>query len=271
MHIGLSTSGFYGRFETEEAAEYIATLPVDCAEAFLQTPSEYTREFAAQARRCFGPVACTSIHPMGIQFENSMMSRSKRQRQDAFDMFCRVLDAGRALGAGTYVYHGLNTSLLSPLPWNLQRNLDVLGPMCELAAQREMVIGWENVCWCQLTTPQRVREAAAALDAVRFTLDIKQAMRAGCDPLDFIPAMGGHLANVHICDWKEDGGLCLPGEGSFDFAAFFSALAQSGYDGPVIIEPYLRLIHSEEALLGSIRSMRALLEQSDNREGGEKA
>ena len=157
MRIGLSTSGFYGRFETEEAAEYIAALPVDCAEAFLQTPSEYTLEFAALVRRSFGRVHCTSVHPMGTQFENSMMSRSKRQRQDAFDLFCRVLDAGMALGAGTYVYHGRSTSLLSPLPWDLQKNLDVLGPMCELAAQREMVIGWENVCWCQLTTPQRVR------------------------------------------------------------------------------------------------------------------
>ena len=271
MRIGLSTSGFYGRFETEEAAEYIAALPVDCAEAFLQTPSEYTREFAAKTRRRFGPVACTSVHPMGIQFENSMMSRSKRQRQDAFDLFCRVLDAGKTLGAKTYVYHGRSTSQLSPLPWDLQKNLDVLGPMCELAAQRGMVIGWENVFWCQLTTPGRVREAAAALGDVRFTLDIKQAMRAGCDPIDFVAAMGGRLANVHICDWREDGGLCLPGEGRFDFGAFFAALAQTGYDGPVIIEPYLRLIHSEEALLESIHLMRALLEKGEKREGGKRA
>ena len=270
MRIGLSTSGFYGRFETEEAAEYIAALPVDCAEAFLQTPSEYTLEFAALVRRSFGRVHCTSVHPMGIQFENSMMSRSKRQRQDAFDLFCRVLDAGKALGAGTYVYHGRSSAQLSPLPWDLQKNLDVLGPMCELAAQREMVIGWENVCWCQLTTPQRVREAAAALDAVRFTLDIKQAMRAGCDPMDFVAAMGGRLVNVHICDWREDGGLCLPGEGCFDFGALFTSLAEAGYDGPVIIEPYLRLIKSEDALLASIRSMRALLEPSEKHEGGER-
>ena len=53
------------------------------------------------------------------------------------------------------------------------------------------------------------------------------------------------------------------------FGAFFAALAQTGYDGPVIIEPYLRLIKSEEALLASIRSMRALLEQSEKR-GGER-
>ena len=46
-----------------------------------------------------------------------------------------------------------------------------------------MVIGWENVCWCQLTVPGRVLEARAALPQVRFTLDIKQAMRAGGDPV----------------------------------------------------------------------------------------
>ena len=94
-------------------------------------------------------------------------------------------------------------------------------------------------------------------------------MRAGCDPMDFVAAMGGRLVNVHICDWREDGGLCLPGEGCFDFGALFTSLAEAGYDGPVIIEPYLRLIKSEEALLASIRSMRALLEQSEKR-GGER-
>ena len=262
MQLGISTAAFYGRLETEEAAGYISSLPLDCAEAFLQTRSEYEPAFAQMMRERFGPLRCTSVHPMGLHFETSMTSASPRQRADAFDMFRRVLDAGQALGAHTYVYHGLCSARLSPVPWNLQRNLDALGPMCEEAAQRGMVIGWENVFWCQLTTPERVLEAASALESVRFTLDIKQAMHAGCDPFAFVRAMGGRIANVHVCDWRDPKHLCLPGEGSFDFPALMRALRETGYDGPVIMEPYLSLISGEEALLRSIAHLRRAMHEA---------
>ena len=55
--------------------------------------------------------------------------------------------------------------------------------MQEEATQRKIKIAWENVCWCQLTTPERAREIRRLLPEIRFTLDIKQAMRAGRDPI----------------------------------------------------------------------------------------
>lgn len=262
MQLGVSTAAFYGRMETEEAAEYLSGLPLDCAEAFLQTQSEYASGFTRIMLERLGSLRVTSVHPMGIHFETQMTSASPRQRADAFDMFRRVLDAGHALGARTYVYHGICSARLSPVPWNLQRNLDALGPMCEEAAQRGMVIGWENVFWCQLATPERVLEAAAAFEPVRFTLDIKQAMHAGCDAFDFVRAMGGRISNVHVCDWHDAKHLCLPGEGCFDFPALMRALREVGYAGPIIIEPYLSLISSEDALLQSIAYLRAAMRDS---------
>ena len=242
MQLGLSTAAFYGRWETEEAAAAIAKLPLDCAEVFLQSDSEITPEFAALVRRNLGDIVCTSVHPLG-SYENYMAGRTTRQIKDAFAHFEKVLEAGAVLGANTVVDHGRHTPLLSPLPWNLEGTIG-------------MVVGWENVCWCQLTTPDRVREAKAALPQVRFTLDIKQAMRAGCDPIEYVHAMGDQLCNVHVCDWRADGKLCLPGEGVFDFDALMSALHEVEYHGPVIVEPYLRLIESDEALLRSIAFMR---------------
>lgn len=255
LQLGLSTAAFYGRWETEDAAAQIAQLGLECAEVFLQSDSENTKEFAALVRRNLGQTSCSSMHPLG-GYENHMAGRPARQMKDAFDHFRRVLDAGAVLGAKTFVYHGRNTPLLTPLAWNLAWNVEALTPMCEEAAQRGMVIGWENVFWCQLTAPERVLEAKTALPQVRFTLDIKQAMRAGCDPLAFVQAMGDRLCNVHVCDWDADGKLCLPGEGVFDFAALFAALRAVGYDGPVIMEPYLALIKNDEALARSIAFMR---------------
>lgn len=260
MKLGLSTAAFYGRHETEDAAARIAQLPLECAEVFLQSDSENTIEFARLVKENLCGVPCTSVHPLG-GYENYMAGRPARQVRDAFDHFRRVLDAGQTLGAQVFVYHGRNTPLLSPLPWNLKWNVEALAPMCEEAEQRGMIIGWENVCWCQLTEPSRVLEVREALPQVRFTLDIKQAMRAGCDPIAFVHAMGDRICNVHVCDWTEEGKLCLPGEGVFDFDALIGALRAVSYEGPVVMEPYLGLIKSDEALLQSIAFMRNIMKE----------
>lgn len=257
MQLGLSTAAFYGRWETEEAAREIALLGMDCAEVFLQTVSEYEPSFAELVREKLGGIPCVSMHPSGIQFENQMFGRSGRQRQDAFDLFRRTLDAAQRLGAQYYVYHGRSTALLKPLPFDLQANIDMIGRMGEEAARRGMYIAWENVSWCQLTTCERVARVRAAMPDVRFTLDIKQAMRAGEDPIAMARAMGDALVHVHVCDWKTDGTLCLPGEGSFDFCKLVAVLGELGYEGAVILEPYLALIHSDEALGRSIAYLRS--------------
>ena len=262
MQFGLSTAAFYGRWETEEAACEIALLGMDCAEAFLQTVSEYEPSFAALVRENLGGVPCVSMHPSGIQFENQMFGRSKRQRQDAFDLFRRALDAAQMLGARYYVYHGRSTALLKPLPFDLAANVDMVGRMGEEAAQRGLRIAWENVSWCQLTTCERIEQVRAAMPDVSFTLDVKQAMRAGEDPIAMARVMSDSLIHVHVCDWKVDGKLCLPGEGCFNFKKLFEALSELGYGGSVILEPYLALISSDEALKKSITYLRTLLELS---------
>lgn len=260
MQIGLSTAAFYGRYETEEAAEYMQNLPIDCVEVFLQSRSEYSAEFARIVRANLGDINCTSVHPLG-NHERFMANKPARQMCDAFDEYRRILDAGAELGAKTYVYHGLHSPLLKPLEWNPQWNIEAVGKMCEEALKRGMTVAWENVYWCQLTNPERVLEARRSLPQVRFTLDIKQAFRAGCDPLEFVWAMGDRLVNVHICDWDKEGNLCLPGDGVFDFERLFNELKIIQYQGPVILEPYLRLIRNETALKSSLEYLRSCIKK----------
>ncbi len=263
MKVGLSTAAFYGRWETEEAAAEMAKLKLDCAEVFLQTQSEYTTDFGAKVRRNLGEIPCTSIHPLGTPFENALIARSPRQRQDARDVLRRVMDAGAALGAKIYVHHGRHSPRCEVLPWDMGRNTEMIAIIAEEGAPRGITASWENVCWCQLTTPQRVLEAKRLLPDVRFTLDIKQAMKAGCDPVEFVLAMGENLCNVHICDWNEAGKLCLPGEGAFDFVRFTCALRAVNYDGPVILEPYLALIESDEGLARSIAFIKDIMNNEE--------
>ena len=257
--LGVSTAAYYGRMETEEAAAEIACLGCACAEVFLQTTSEYTESFARTVKHSLSGVRCTSVHAQGTQFENFMFSRSPRQRADAWDCWRRVMDAAAVLEAPRYVYHGRHTALLMPLPFEPERNAEVVARMCEEAGRRGIMIAWENVSWCQLTTPERVTAMRRLVPQARFTLDIKQAMRAGRDAFDFMPAMGDALCNVHLCDWDETGRLCMPGTGIFPFDELFRKLAGQGYAGPLILEPYGDLVTSRDVMRGTIRRMDALM------------
>lgn len=263
VKIGLSTAAFYGRWETEEAAAHLSDYGAECAEAFLQTRGEMTRGFAEDVRQKLDGIPCTSMHPKGTLFENELFGRSPRQQAEGWDFFRRALDAVAKLGAAYYVYHGWHSSTGSKMAFDAQKNADIVGKMQMEAAKRGIRVAWENVSWCQLTTPERVTEMRRWLPDIGFTLDIKQAMRVGRAPIEFIGAMGGQLVNVHICDWQSDGALCLPGEGSFDFDAFILALKREGYDGPIIVEPYLALIRSDEKLRQSLNKMKASEEMAD--------
>ena len=86
-----------------------------------------------------------------------------------------------------------------------------------------------------------------------FVKDMGAMIRFYRDALGFESKENENADNVYLV---KDGTLCLPGEGCFDFDALMEALAEIGYDGPVIMEPYLKLIKSDEALLRSIAFMR---------------
>ena len=92
---------------------------------------------------------------------------SRGTRMSALDII-RQYERNQAF----YTHGGLTVTGGEPL---LQ--VDFLLELFSLAKERGMVIGWENVCWCQLTTPERVLEARAALPQVRLGCSHLQQMR----------------------------------------------------------------------------------------------
>ena len=256
MKLGLSTAAYYGRMETEEAGALIAAMGLDCCEVFLECASEYTAAFGAEVRRALGGLPATSVHPMGTQFESGLFGRSPRQRADSLRVFEGVLEAGRELGAGAYVFHGIPDVHRRGAGPDLREHAETARGLCGLARSYGMRMAWENVSWCQMSLPEHAAAVRAALPEAGFVLDIKQAFQSGRDPMAYLRAMGDRLLNVHVCDVDSAGGLCLPGRGVFDFAAFFGALRGQGYDGPVILEPYSRLFSRQSEILDALDVLR---------------
>ena len=256
MRLGLTTAAFYGRLETEEAAAHLRAFDVDCAEVFLQTSSEYAASFGMTVRDALGAIPATSVHPIGTAFENSLFSPSRRQRADAERLFEGVLCAAQALGARCYVYHGRNSARGKRMEATFEQDALRIEELGAAASAHGVRLCWENVSWCQLTSPERVRAVRRTCPHVGFVLDIKQAMQSGYDAVDLAREMGDRLCNVHVCDFDASGRLCLPGRGVYDFVALGKTLCAMGYDGPVILEPYANLFHEDAELAEALAYLR---------------
>ncbi len=120
----------------------------------------------------------------------------------------------------------------------IDRKIKVYHRLIETAAEYGLTFTQENVAWCRSADPGYLRGLYEAVPELRFTLDIKQAHRAGQDWQRFLNAVGDRICNVHLNDFDSAQSCLLPGEGTMDYNAFFSALAALGYDRQVLIEVY---------------------------------
>ncbi|MGN1019383.1 MAG: sugar phosphate isomerase/epimerase family protein [Aristaeellaceae bacterium] len=260
MNLGMSGAAFYGRMETEETAAYLTRFPIDCCEIFLQTGSEYTAAFGRLVREMLGGLNCVSVHAKGNQFEWDLFGRSPRQVEDAFSQFTGVCDAGQAMGARYYVFHG-PAGVHAPLtPDRIHALPRVWGRMQEIAASRGLEVLWENVSWCALRRPEDARSLIALAPDIRFVLDVKQAKRSGTDPFGLLEAMGDRVAHIHALDWTEDGAWRLPGQGVLDWPRLIGQLRAQGYDGTVMLEPYASQAGDDAALTESLAYLRRVLQ-----------
>lgn len=256
MRLGMSSAAFYGRAETEDQAALLRAFPVEVCEIFLETHSEYTAGFGALVKERLADLPCLSVHPKGTQFEQDLFGRSRRQEQDALRAFRGVCEAGRALGARYYVFHGpfsVSGRLRPGAIFEFEKRVTALRA---IAGGHGLELLWENVSWCAARDPEDVREIISAFPDMGFVLDVKQALRAGIAPMDMLEAMGGHIRHVHALDWDAAGRLCLPGQGTVDWRALMGALRAGGYDGAVILEPYEWMTRDRSAVRRSLDHLR---------------
>lgn len=261
MRLGLTSAAFYGRLETEEAAAHLQKLGLDCCEVFLETFSEYTPDFASCVHACLQGLPCVSVHPKGTQFEPDFFGQSARQRNDAFHLINRVMDAGQTLNARYYVMHG-PVSVIGRITLDRIRRLEEQFTLAQQAAQAHgMEILWENVYYGAVSSVEDFRRIRERLPELNFVLDVKQSWRGNIDPNEIVREVGGWIRHVHILDHDADGNLCLPGEGIFDLDLFLRLLRDKGYPGDIIIEPYANLTVDAARLSRSIEYMHELLDK----------
>lgn len=269
MELGVSTACYFQKMMTEEAVVDIGAHGVKRCELFLNSFSEYeTDYFSLLSDRIDGSgVEVYSVHPMSTQFEPQLFSIHTRQRNDAWGLYERVLRGAQRLRAKVYVMHGPVYLSGTAKNISLARIAPIFRDLSALAADYGITLALENVSWCVFRTPEfgrALRETLGA-GALKYTLDVKQAIRAGGDPLAFVDAVGPDVVNVHLCDavLDQDGRVTLrmPARGSFDFCSLYDALMRAGSGAQAFVEVYSDMYDGFDELYDSYARMRAVFDR----------
>ena len=155
-------------------------------------------------------------------------------------------------GAPFFVLHGSKPQSSTDEDEYIER----FGIFAESARDNGVTLTQENVVHYRSESPDFLLKMAAGLGSLfKMTFDIKQSVRAGIPPPQFIEKLYPHIAHVHISDHSPEKDCILPLTGVFDFAGFFKTLKNSGYKGDYIIELYNHGFEKDEDIFKSKEKM----------------
>lgn len=239
MQIGLSSASFYPDINTEDTIELMKKIGFDCGEIFLNCTSEYEKGFidklVEKKNKCGFNVI--SVHCFSSSFEPYLFDSYKRRVSDMMCQYKAVLRAAKMLGASYYTFHGARLQDMDLN--NIKHIMDIYKMLSYTALEHGIKLCQENVSWCMSSNLEFLSMLKEECKSeIYFTLDIKQAYKAGVDPLKYIGVMGKDLKNLHLND-RDDNHVCLlPGHGNVDFGSIKEGLEAVNYCGSGIIEVY---------------------------------
>jgi sugar phosphate isomerase/epimerase len=235
--IGLSTASFYP-LETEKVIEKISKLGFNVIEVFFNTTSELTMEYVLDLKKIcdeYG-VKVNSIHPFTSFAEPYFFFTDYVRRfNDGCDLYEKYFNLAAVLGAKIFNFHGdLLQRKTTP-----DEYAEIYYKLYTVAKKHEILFSQENVSRCLSGKSDFLKKLSDILgDNIYFTLDIKQANRAGEDPYSFVEKIGNKIVLVHINDFNEENDCLLPCYGKYDLKKIKKKLDEKEFKGYYIIEVY---------------------------------
>ncbi len=241
MQAGVSTASLFLRKSNEEALNLFNRLGVKTAEVFLTTFSEYGQPFADFLANKKGNVFINSVHILNTQFEPQLFAAHPLVKADAYAWLNKVLVSANALSAPYYTFHGtarIKTASRSGENDNFPSMIKGFAELTRVCQNHGVTLCLENVEWATYNRPGVFSKLAEQIPTLRGVLDIKQARISGYAYQEYLREMGERLAYAHVSDVDENGKMCLPGQGAFDFDELIRRLQDVGFQGDLFIEAY---------------------------------
>jgi sugar phosphate isomerase/epimerase len=141
--------------------------------------------------------------------------------------------------------------------------------LADQASQTQVTLLHENEKGIYGDTAERCRDLFATVDSpsLRLAFDPANFVQVGVPPMrEAWPALAAYTAHVHIKDARfRDGVVVPPGQGDGEISALLAALARTGYQGFLTLEPHLQYAGPSGGYSGpdgmrvASRSLRVLL------------
>lgn len=238
MQVGISTASLFNRKTTEDALEFLAKNKVPCAEVFLESYCEYTKEFGSLLAKVKGDINVHSVHVLTTQFEPQLYSINQRAQEDSFKLLEMAMSSAKEFGAKYYTFHGGARFKKTPFTINYDRVGEITQRVIDCAKKYNVTLAYENVHWGYYNYIGFFSEIKKRTEGLKATLDVKQARQSGISYADFIDEMKSDIVTVHLSDIDENGKMCLPLKGITDFKEMFLRLSDVGFNGAMLIEAY---------------------------------
>lgn len=238
MKVGISTACFYPEINTEDALKVIKELGFDICEVFLEAEYEMTYDYCLELREKADNLGLTinTIHPFSAGFEPFLFDKYPRRRKEMESKFKMTCRAGELLRAEYYIFHGLRKTNENINPVEIAQEMDYF---CNLAKDHNIKLAWENVSWCRTSEPNFIQSVQKYMkEEIFINLDIKQAVRSGHSPFEYINIYHDRIVNVHINDSNHLSTCLLPGEGDINIKGIRDQIKMYNENTPYIIEVY---------------------------------
>lgn len=257
MPIGVSSSCFYPLL-TEKSFEKVVSLGVKESEIFFNSPSELSAEFICGLKKIKDEngITVTALHPMRSFSEGyDLFSSYERRFYDALEFYKKYFAAAGELGAKYIVIHGAKNKCEITKEEYAKRyaalSIAAKNFGCDIAHENVVHYVCENVDF--------MRYLKDNVEDFKAVLDVKQARRAGVDPLDFIKVLGESIVHVHLSDYNEKCDCTAPSEnGRFDFYSLFCELKKIGYNGRFMVELYSSGFGNDSEIVSAVKYLRGV-------------
>jgi sugar phosphate isomerase/epimerase len=250
MYHAISTACLYP-LETEKSLKTLLDLGFRNFEIFINCQSEFTKEFFDLLKSILAPYNAKvySVHLFTSGLEPYLFfSNYPRRFNDSLELYKKYFALISSIGAAAATFHGDKKDSLFPIDEFCKNFLT----LSKAAENQGIILSQENVSRCRSRSVESVKEMKYYLGKnIHFTLDVKQAIRAGVDPLAMCDAMGENISCVHFSDSNESHDCLLPGEGNFNIKKLVQKLSGYNYNGPLIVEVYSSCIKNFEQIKAS--------------------
>lgn len=237
MQIGVSTSCLYP-MQTEQAFRTLGESGVRETEIFFNAQCETSgalfREILAIQSE-YG-LHVQAVHPYFTFAESRLLFDAYYRRfLDGKEFVKKLCETALALDSRRLILHGEK----EPFHISEDEYIERFGILADMTAQMGVTLTQENVVHFRGQDPEFLARMHRQLgDRFAMTLDVKQAVRSGVDPIGLARRFAPQIVHLHLSDHGEKGD-CLPvGEGSFRFSALFRTLFEGGFCGDGVLELY---------------------------------